>query len=99
MTTYSVWFTAKYDAADADSAAVIRKGKTAGLTGVTVMTDPATQTYSRIKVAFDPTDTAALPAKLLTLVFDIQIKAPTGEVFTVADGELQIKPDVTITTV
>ena len=98
VTGYTAWFTAKYAPTDADTAAAVRKGMSSSLTGVTIIADPATGINSRIQVQLGPADTASIPAKATTLHYDVQIKTPSGDIYTVTRGDLQVLPDITNTT-
>ena len=83
-----VWFTAKYSARDPDEAAVIRKTLSDG--GVQVLDGPG----GLLRIDIVPADTAALVERT-QLVWDLQLRPPSGEVVTVALGLLTVVEDVT----
>lgn len=93
-----VWFTAKEAISDTDDDAVIRKTLTSG---ISVQTDLAGNSVGTVQI--DPADTAGIvmptgiddPAWSASLLYDIQIKTPAGEVFTVLKGRLIVSMDVT----
>lgn len=92
---WSFWMTAKYDAGDADSAAVFQKvpiNWTANTNGNQTTAGVATCTLN-------PSDTSALPPYQVTLVYDVQAKDTSGNIFTIDSGTLTVTPDVTIATV
>ena len=98
LTGYTVWFTAKLQYSDPDNLAVFQKKS--GLTN----TDGSNQidftdiNGGKVQVNIMPQDTANLIDDSTTLVCDVQVKDPTGEVFTPATGKLTITGDVTRTT-
>lgn len=91
LTGHTLWLTAKRTPTDADSAAVFQLSTTAG--GITITN--AAGGVARAEIA--PTHTESLPAVVNRLVYDVQIADGTGGVYTVASGELVVRPDVTIT--
>lgn len=95
LTGYSIWFTAKQQLTDADAAARIRKGNTGGLTGVTIIPNPKTGVSQRIRIDLANGDTQPLPDKLMSLIYDVQIKDSLSSIYTVASGVLNVEPDVT----
>jgi len=88
------WFTAKNDIDDLDAAAVFQKTE---LNGITI--DDAAA--GKITVEVVPADTATLTEFLdqeKDLVYDLQYKSQSGQIFTVARGRLKVKRQVTIAT-
>jgi hypothetical protein len=92
LTGTKLWFTVKRWISDLDSRAVVQK--TSDSPGqVTLADQTADPGKATIKVL--PADTASLGADTTTLVWDVQILDSAGEMHTVADGSLTVKPDVT----
>lgn len=91
LTGHKIWFTAKKQYSDADVLAVIRKGNTAPLSGITV--DIPTGV---ITVEIDPSDTSGLPGRETTdLYWDLQIQTTAGKIRTIAKGLMTVECDVT----
>jgi hypothetical protein len=91
LTGGKVWFSAKKKSTDTDANAVIAISSataavtiTAGTGGTGVITIPSTATTS-----------LTVPT---LLYYDLQAKTATGQIFTVADGELDVTLDITQTT-
>lgn len=95
LTGYSIWFTAKQQIIDDDTSAKIRKGNVGPLTGVSVIPNPKTGVYQRIRVDLVNGDTQTLADKYYNLLYDVQIKDGSGSIYTVASGVLNVEPDVT----
>jgi hypothetical protein len=92
LTGTKLWFTVKRWISDLDSHAIVQKtSDSAGQ--VTLADQTADPGKATIKVL--PADTASLGADTTTLVWDVQILDGAGEMHTVADGSLTVKPDVT----
>lgn len=89
-----VRFTAKRDASDADSAAIISKVLGAGITITTV--GNAT-TDGVLSIAIAPADTTTtLPAGYtVTLVYDVRLYDASGDAYTVAQGVITVSPTAT----
>jgi hypothetical protein len=88
LTGYSIWFTAKKQKSDNDTApTAIQKTLSSGI----VVLDAAA---GHIKVTILPADTATLSADT-TYVCDLQVKSGGGVITTVADGTMAITLDVT----
>jgi len=91
---WSFWMTAKRDPSDLDSQAVFQKLPAAwSISSAGDATHPG--------VAFcnlAPADTASLPPYQLTLVYDIQAKDLTGNIFTIDAGAILVNVDITIAT-
>lgn len=89
-----LWYTAKRSIKDTDADAVIRKGNTAPLTGITV-----TNAVGGIaELAFVATDTEGLSLagiKELSFYHDAQIQFPGGQPHTLFFGTLTISLDIT----
>jgi hypothetical protein len=83
-------FTAKADIGDADGAAVV-VGTTAD--GRCQVTDGPSGIV-KVKIPASVTVDVAAPA---TLVWDLQARDSAGDVWTPFDGDLVVKPDVSIT--
>lgn len=89
ITGWTVWFTAKRRAGDADPGIFQKTIANGGL----VVTSAATGVgFIRI----DPSDTASLPQERTTLWADQKAKDGAGQLFTVAKGTLIIRPEVTL---
>lgn len=89
---FSIWFTAKRDATDADSAAVFQKTYLNGTgSGISF-----TAGGNVVTTTLAPSDTEGLPAGYAcTLVFDVKIKDGTGTETTVDGGTITVYADVT----
>lgn len=89
-----VWFTAKTSAADDDASAVIKKDTSlAGVNDITFGTGATANTaYFDIVEA----DTAAFVdiQRKVKLLCEVQVKSASGEPWTVAEGELTLKPQI-----
>jgi len=79
-------FTAKREFTDAQSAAVIEKDTSDGIT----VTGDLTAT---VKIL--PADTSGLEADSVVLQYDVQLTDATPDTFTVDSGTLTVNPDVT----
>lgn len=88
LTGKTLRFTAKRSHSNTDAEAVT--SKVSG-DGIELMEETG-----MAEIALDPADTRDLPARLVRLVYDVQLKSGS-EVFTVAAGTLTVNPDVTIT--
>ncbi len=86
-----MWFTAKNSYNDPDSSAVFQKTIGSGI----VITNT---TLGLATVTIDPTDTYGLPSSKTLLVYDLQVEDASGNVYTVASGNLIVLPDVTRST-
>jgi len=97
LTGAKIWFTAKRAYTDADNAAVISLSTTT--TGITITDAP----NGAATLVIPPSATSALvtppPPTPLTLVYDVQVKESDGTVTTVQWGKLNIRGDVTFSTV
>jgi hypothetical protein len=87
----SMWFTAKYSYSDPDSSAVFQKTIGSGITLTDAVNGKAT-------VLILPTDTSGLANAKVMLVYDLQVKDASGNIYTVARGNLIFLPDVTLST-
>jgi len=83
-----LYFTAKRQYTDADSAAIFQKSVGSGIT----ITNP---TQGLFTVAIAPLDTAALSKVKTILVWDLQLQDGSGKIYTLAQGNLVVNPDVT----
>lgn len=90
VTASKAWFTAKANANDLDSAAIIKKDSVSSPTKVII-------TAGNIRIFLDPTDTSVYGDRWLE--YDVQIKETSGAITTVERGKIQLKFDVTLTTV
>jgi hypothetical protein len=96
-----LWFTAKNNFVDPDTAAVIRKGNAlAGLTGISVVVPSAGQPGAGGEVAvvqIAAADTDALDAHTIILQWDGQVEIPGSDPVTpdAWRGQLSVVPDVT----
>jgi hypothetical protein len=91
ITGATFWMTAKWDVEDADLDAVFQ---------ISTADDIAilSESEGRVGVIIKPAKTIGLPAHIVTLPYDIQMKASGGEIYTVLRGTLVVTPDVTVDT-
>jgi hypothetical protein len=87
LTGCNMWHTAKANIEDTDLEAIFQKTEVDGIT----ITDAFNGGY-RIKL--DPADTSGLLVDT-TLVFDVQLKTPSGDVRTVTEGVYAVSQDIT----
>ena len=103
LTGSTVWFTAKVNLSDADTAAIIKKNSLSG--GISI----PSPTNGILLVNILPADTLSLtmPTNLTQnsqedyvaqLFYDIQVKTPSGEIFTVVRSKMFVQFDITQTT-
>jgi len=91
ITGWKFWFTAKYDYSDADATAVFQK-----LPAAWQITTAGNATTPGIAICnLVHSDTAALPAYQVTLVYDVQAEDANGNPYTIDAGTLVVSPDVT----
>lgn len=88
LTGKTIWFTAKRRISDADADAVISKKTGAGIEVLAGQTNKA-------RITINATDTDDLPDQTVTLACDVQVKEPGKDPWTVAEGRLRVRPDVT----
>jgi hypothetical protein len=88
----SIWFTAKSSYSLADTGAQFQKTIGSGIT----VTNAA---LGRFSVRISPADTSSLGNSKTLLVYDCQVKDASGNIYTIASGNLIILPDVTRNTV
>jgi len=90
-TASKIWFTAKASKTDDDSQAVIKKDTS--LAGSNDITFTGATAYFDIV----PADTAAFTSIEQPQKFycDVQVKTAAGEVWTVAEGQLTLNPQIT----
>lgn len=91
LTGCSIRMTAKWNHADADSAAVFTRTVGSGITVTNAGGGLAT-------VIVAPANTLSLPANTVNLYYDIQVTDAGSNVYTVNSGKLTVSPDVSITT-
>lgn len=94
LSGYSFWFTVKNDFKDADDAAVIRKVPT----DFSVIQQGSDVQAGIAVCKIDPTETANLPDYTVNMVWDVQIKSSSGDVFTPLSGRFKVSPDATRST-
>lgn len=87
----SIWFTAKTSYALADTLATFQKKLGSGIT----ITNAAGGTFT---VRISPSDTSILGNAKTLLLYDCQIKDSSGNIYTIASGNLIFIPDVTRST-
>lgn len=93
LTGCGLWFTAKHDAADADSAAVFQKSIGAGI-AVTTVGNASTAGVALVTIA--AADTASLPEGYAShLVWDVQMRDAAGQTTTLTTGTLDVAAEVT----
>ena len=86
-------FSAKRDDSDADSAAVISKSLSSGITITTVGN---VTTDGVLSVALAPADTTALPAGYaVALTYDVAVYDASGDAYSTHSGTLTITPTAT----
>lgn len=94
LTGYAAWFTAKVDAADADSAAVFQKTIAGG--GIQITTTGNATTAGVLTTTVLPADTASLATGYThTLVYDVRVKDGSGVETIVDSGTISVAADVT----
>lgn len=84
ITGYTIFFTAKTNPSDVDASAIISK----------TITSHSNPTSGETTISLTTTDTA----NVASLVFDIQVKTATGDIYTILEGTLNISKDVTLRT-
>jgi len=89
LTGCSMWFTAKQRYSDLDAAAVFQKSTGSGIT----ITSP---TFGQATVVISPSDTSGLSNVKQLLLYDLQVKDASGNIYTVASGNLVVYPEVTL---
>jgi phage terminase large subunit-like protein len=94
ITGKTLRMTAKWSADDADADAVFSLTST-GSAGITVTN--AAGGLATVTVA--PAKTSSLPARQVSLVYDIQLHTDATDPKTIASGTLLVRPDVTRTVV
>lgn len=87
LTGKSMWFTAKTSYAVADPGTF---QKTIG-NGITIVS----AANGRATIVISPSDTNSLGNSKTALVYDVQVKDASGNIYTVASGNLIVVPDVT----
>lgn len=90
--TDKFWFTAKRKYSDADSAALIKKGKNVagGLTGIVVTDEPG----GKFQVQIDAADTASLTDE--SLLYDVKVKpTSSAKAQQVQRGVMRLRKTVT----
>lgn len=80
LTGLSVWFTAK-----SSSHQILKT--TAD--GIAIEVSPT----NRATITINPSDTSAFPDRNVHMLYDVQIKASDGAIYTVAAGKLVVIPD------
>ncbi len=86
-----LWMTAKRAATDPDSAAVFQKPNASWVIDQTG--NASTPGIAHVQLA--NADTASLPLYPVALVYDIQLKDASGDIYTIDSGTLTVTPDVT----
>lgn len=87
LTGKSIWFTAKTSYSQADPG-VFQKTLGSGITIVSAAN-------GQCQVVIAATDTNSLGNSKTALVYDMQVKDSSGNIYTVASGNLIVVPDVT----
>jgi hypothetical protein len=91
LTSCTFWLTCKRAATDPDSAAIFQKlNASFTVDAVGNLTTPGV-----IHCTIAPADTATLAEYGVALVYDVQMKDSTGNIYTVDSGTLTLTPDVT----
>lgn len=90
-----LWFTAKRLVSDVDASAIFQKHLATGLpTGGGFAIASAALGYGTVTLS--PTDTSSLDAAIVQLSYDLQFVDVGGNKYTVAEGKLTVRPDVTL---
>ena len=89
ITGWFLWFTAKYTYVDPDSRAV--SALTSASSAVTI-TQPVSGT---VVITMPPIATYAFPDGPVKLVYDVQGKDTSGNIYTIETGTITVYPDVT----
>lgn len=93
-TATKVWFFGKINRSDADASALVQKDSTkTALDDITFGTGADT---NKAYVWITETDLASLAAatRSVKLLCECQVKAASGEIWTVAEGELTLTPQI-----
>lgn len=90
LTGTDLTFTAKWEFTDPDVDAVITLTSPSG--GVSIVS----AALGQIRVVIPPEATESLPAHETQLKYDIQVKTSGGDIYTVLQGLLVVRPDVTV---
>lgn len=91
ITGWTFWFTAKEHFAVPDATASIRLGTALPLTGVALLSVGE----GKVRITVPAFATSNFPDTPETLVYDVQGKDLLGNIRTVEDGTLEVRPDVT----
>lgn len=94
LTGKALYFMAKLSISDLDAAAILNKSTVEPPGGITVIA-PAANGIAEILIL--PADTVALPNALTVLVWSLELVDGTN-VYTLADGALDVRADVRIGT-
>ena len=81
-------FTVKKKRSEPDSSALISKSLGSGI-------EVLNAANGTMMVTLNPADTSSMTSSLRGLVWDIQIVTSLGEVYTIADGLMNVERDVT----
>ena len=85
LTGSMLWFVAKRSP---ESAAEITKTSEVG--GGIILTEPD---QGRARITLDPADTSDFEERTTRLVYDVQLRTPTGAIYTIAQGQLLVVMD------
>lgn len=88
LTGKDIWFTAKRHISDSDLNAAISKTTEDGI-------EIDSEDDSLAIVTLSGEDTEDFPDKITILVYDVQVKAGSGDPMTVVRGTFRVIPDVT----
>lgn len=89
LTSCTLKLTAKYNYEDSDASAVFQlSSPSSGITIVTAASGTA-------KFTISPSNTSLLPLRKVDLVYDIQLKDSSNNIYTIAYGKITVVPNVT----
>ena len=91
VTGWTFWFTVKKYFADPDNVAVFQGKSTDGSGTVTITDAP----NGKVTLTLPASATLNYPDSVVQLVYDVQGKDTSGNIYTVDSGSVSVSPDVT----
>src|SRR5579872_7247955 len=91
LTSCTFWLTVKRAITDPDASAIFQKLNAS----FTVVQNGNQTTPGIVQVTINPVDTSGIAEYGVSLVYDVQMKDSTGNIYTVDSGTLTLTPDVT----